>query len=119
MPLLSSLGFAILLRYHPGCHVLSDVFSLDLQVFEGLAASFFFLLSVLLPQMTWSRDLQLFEIECFAVLPYFFSSAATPEPRLLLGESALVLKGKGMWFGAFPGAIGLGRAQPQRRGTSP
>ena len=24
-----------------------------------------------------------------------------------------------MWFGAFPGAIGLGRAQPQRRGTSP
>ena len=25
----------------------------------------------------------------------------------------------GMWFGAFPGAFGLGRAQPQRRGTSP
>ena len=24
-----------------------------------------------------------------------------------------------MWFGAFPGAFGLGRAQPQRRGTSP
>ena len=24
-----------------------------------------------------------------------------------------------MWFGAFPGALGLGRAQPQRRGTSP
>ena len=24
-----------------------------------------------------------------------------------------------MWFGALPGAIGLGRAQPQRRGTSP
>ena len=23
------------------------------------------------------------------------------------------------WFGAFPGAFGLGRAQPQRRGTSP
>ena len=23
-----------------------------------------------------------------------------------------------MWFGAFPGAFGLGRAQPQRRGTS-
>ena len=25
----------------------------------------------------------------------------------------------GLWFGAFPGAFGLGRAQPQRRGTSP
>ena len=24
-----------------------------------------------------------------------------------------------MWFGALPGAFGLGRAQPQRRGTSP
>ena len=24
-----------------------------------------------------------------------------------------------MWFGAFPGAFGRGRAQPQRRGTSP
>ena len=24
-----------------------------------------------------------------------------------------------MWFGAFPGAFGLGRAEPQRRGTSP
>ena len=24
-----------------------------------------------------------------------------------------------MWFGAFPGAFGLGRAQPQRRGTRP
>ena len=24
-----------------------------------------------------------------------------------------------MWFGAIPGAFGLGRAQPQRRGTSP
>ena len=24
-----------------------------------------------------------------------------------------------MWFGALPGASGLGRAQPQRRGTSP
>ena len=24
-----------------------------------------------------------------------------------------------MWFGAFPGAFGLGRAQPQRRGASP
>ena len=24
-----------------------------------------------------------------------------------------------MWFGAFPGAFGLGRAQPQRRGSSP
>ena len=24
-----------------------------------------------------------------------------------------------MWFGAFPGAFGLGRSQPQRRGTSP
>ena len=24
-----------------------------------------------------------------------------------------------MWVGAFPGAFGLGRAQPQRRGTSP
>ena len=24
-----------------------------------------------------------------------------------------------MWFGARPGAFGLGRAQPQRRGTSP
>ena len=23
------------------------------------------------------------------------------------------------WFGALPGAFGLGRAQPQRRGTSP
>ena len=23
------------------------------------------------------------------------------------------------WFGAFPGAVGRGRAQPQRRGTSP
>ena len=23
-----------------------------------------------------------------------------------------------MWFGAFPGAFGLGRAQPQRRGTT-
>ena len=22
-----------------------------------------------------------------------------------------------MWFGAFPGAVGLGRAQPQRRGV--
>ena len=27
--------------------------------------------------------------------------------------------GMWMWFGAFPGAFGLGRAQPQRRGTSP
>ena len=26
---------------------------------------------------------------------------------------------KDMWFWAFPGAFGLGRAQPQRRGTSP
>ena len=24
-----------------------------------------------------------------------------------------------MWFGAFPGAFGLGRAQPLRRGSSP
>ena len=24
-----------------------------------------------------------------------------------------------MWFGAFPGAFGLGRAQPQHRGSSP
>ena len=24
-----------------------------------------------------------------------------------------------MWFGAFPGVFGIGRAQPQRRGTSP
>ena len=24
-----------------------------------------------------------------------------------------------LWFGAFPGAFGLGRAQPQRRGSSP
>lgn len=44
MPLLSSVGFAILFRYHPRSHILSDVFSIDLQVCEGLAAYFFLLL---------------------------------------------------------------------------
>ena len=31
----------------------------------------------------------------------------------------LCFVGVWMWFGAFPGAFGLGRAQHQRRGTSP
>lgn len=44
MPPLSSVGFAILFRYHPQSHILSDVFSIDLQVREGLAAYFFLLL---------------------------------------------------------------------------
>ena len=38
--------------------------------------------------------------------------------RSLLGERAPQLSFRGcMWFGAFPGAFGLGRAQPQRRGS--
>ena len=53
--------------------------------------------------------------------------------RVLLGGNSLAVPWLGlgvftaraqvqslwMWFGAFPGAFGLGRAQPQRRGTSP
>ena len=35
------------------------------------------------------------------------------------GGRANRMLGRGEWFGAFPGAFGLGRAQPQRRGTSP
>lgn len=40
MPSLSSVGFDIGFRSHPGCHVLSDVFSADLHVCEGLASFF-------------------------------------------------------------------------------
>ena len=35
------------------------------------------------------------------------------------GESGAFGRVVWMWFGAFPGAFGLGRAQPQRRGSSP
>lgn len=62
---LSSLSFTILCGYRPGCHVPSDVFSVDLHVCKALASFFFF--SVLLPWIIWQRDLQLFGIEYFAV----------------------------------------------------
>ena len=38
---------------------------------------------------------------------------------LLQGSENYAAGKKTKWFGAFPGAFGLGRAQPQRRGTSP
>ena len=41
------------------------------------------------------------------------------EDRMVEINESERIKEKWMWFGAFPGAFGLGRAQPQRRGTSP
>ena len=43
-----------------------------------------------------------------------FDSGGSKRPASRLERRAVW-----MWFGAFPGAFGLGRAQPQRRGTSP
>ena len=58
----------------------------------------------------------------------FFLGAAqkcTPDAsgRIILDEGLLkyagINKNMWMWFGAFPGAFGLGRAQPQRRENRP
>ena len=70
------------------------------------------------------------EVDVFLELSCFFNdpadvgnlvsgSSAFSKTSLSIRKLTVHISRKWMWFGAFPGAFGLGRAQPQRRGTSP
>ena len=83
--------------------------------------------SILASEITWTEETG--ELQSMGSHPWLGEAAPQPEGSSVCAQQAPARLGVPgalpqrrvvwMWFGAFPGAFGLGRAQPQRRGSSP
>ena len=71
--------------------------------------------AIMLRLGTTSKEKRVGGVDLPLGAPLLSSKDTSPRSHSALPQRRVVW----MWFGAFPGAFGLGRAQPQRRGTSP